>query len=234
MRHLTASDLLHAWEAGQTLSVPERALALLAAADPDTPTLALARLTIGERDARLIDLREQCFGHNIVAVADCPNCGERSEITFDTTAVRAPAARSEDAFSIRTDAGDVFFRAVNSLDLIALADDSANDPRRTMAERCTTGAGAPLTNEQVGALATRLREVDSQAEVSVALACPGCGHAWAPLFDIATFLWREIDAWAERTLDDVHALATAYGWRETDILALSAWRRRQYLQRIGV
>ena len=32
--------------------------------------------------------------------------------------------------------------------------------------------------------------------------------------------------------DEVHALASCYGWREADILAMSGERRRQYLQRV--
>jgi hypothetical protein len=33
---------------------------------------------------------------------------------------------------------------------------------------------------------------------------------------------------------EVHTLAAMYGWRETDILAMSAWRRQRYLEMIGV
>jgi hypothetical protein len=63
---------------------------------------------------------------------------------------------------------------------------------------------------------------------------PGLRHSWDVLFDIVSFFWAEIGAWAQRLLREVHALASAYGWREADILALSAWRRRQYLDLAGV
>jgi hypothetical protein len=32
-------------------------------------------------------------------------------------------------------------------------------------------------------------------------------------------------------LNDVHLLATSYGWRESDILAMSAVRRQFYIER---
>ena len=43
------------------------------------------------------------------------------------------------------------------------------------------------------------------------------------------FLWAEIHAWAQQLLRDVHTLAIAYGWSETEVLALPAARRRAYL-----
>lgn len=232
MQPLSASDLLLAWEAGAALSLPQRALALLAAAHPGMSADALARLTLGERDARLIDMREQCFGSTITALAACPSCNERMEMQFDVAALRAPAACSDAVFTLKQDDGAVRFRAVNSLDVLALMEMPSNDPKRALAERCVVESAGALTDAQVDALAGALHEADSQAEVTIALTCPNCGHGWPALFDITPFFWREIDAWAQRTLDDVHALASAYHWREQDILAMSAQRRQRYLQRI--
>lgn len=232
MQPLSASALLHAWEAGSALNLPQRALVLLTAANPGTPSAALAQLTLGERDARLIDLREQCFGSTVTAIAACPTCGERVEMQFDIAALRAPAARSDAVFTLADDAGLVRFRAVNSLDVLTLMDAPHANPKHALAERCVIEGAGALTTAQVDAIAAALREADSQAEVSIALSCPNCGRQWQVLFDIASFFWREIEAWAQRTLDDVHTLAMAYHWRESDILAMSAWRRQQYLLRI--
>jgi hypothetical protein len=230
MQSLSAIDLLRAWEAGNALNLPQRALTLLAAAQPGTPTDALARLTLGERDARLIDLREQCFGSAITAITACSACSEQVEMQFDVAALRAPAACSDEVFTLANHA--VRFRAVNSLDVLALTDAPSDDPKRALAERCVIESTGTLTDADVDAISTALREADSQAEVMIALSCPNCGYGWPALFDIASFFWREIEAWAQRTLDDVHALASAYHWREEDILAMSAVRRQQYLLRI--
>jgi hypothetical protein len=48
-----------------------------------------------------------------------------------------------------------------------------------------------------------------------------------------TFFWSEISAEARRLLLEVHNLASAYGWSESDILSMSALRRRYYLEMIG-
>ena len=51
--------------------------------------------------------------------------------------------------------------------------------------------------------------------------------------DVAAFFWTELNAWAVRLLREIHALASAYGWREADILALSPKRRDLYLELIS-
>jgi hypothetical protein len=83
------------------------------------------------------------------------------------------------------------------------------------------------------AVAERMAQADPQAEVQLALTCPACQHEWLATFDILSFFWIEINAWALRLLQEVHRLASAYGWRETDILGLSSWRRQFYLEMIG-
>lgn len=233
MHTLSASDLLRVWEAGQSLSPPQRALTLLAAADPEASVESLARLPLGARDARLIDVRAQCFGGALTALAACPNCGGRVEFEFDTRALRAPSVRADDVFAVAVGGAELSIRALNTLDVLAVGGEPGADPRRALAERCVTGGARGLTDAQVDAISGALREVDPQAEVSIALTCPVCGCAWSAILDIASYVWQEIDAWAQRALDDVHALAAAYHWREDDILAMSAWRRQQYLQRIS-
>ena len=58
------------------------------------------------------------------------------------------------------------------------------------------------------------------------LTCPSCEHQWRILFDIASFLWAEIDRWSENMILTIHKLAGRYGWSETQILELSPVRRQ--------
>jgi hypothetical protein len=94
-------------------------------------------------------------------------------------------------------------------------------------------AVAALPGEVVAAVAARMAEADPQAEVQLALTCPVCAYRWQATFDILSFFWQEINDWAQRILREVHTLATAYGWREADILALSPRRRQFYLEMVG-
>jgi hypothetical protein len=78
-------------------------------------------------------------------------------------------------------------------------------------------------------VAEAMSRLDPQADIRIEVVCPSCGHRSERLFDIGVFLWDEMQTWAVRTLREVHELAQAYGWREQDILAMSAARRSVYL-----
>jgi hypothetical protein len=242
MRALSAPELLRAWEFGLGQGPVGRALTLLAAAC-DAPPDALAGLTIGHRDACLLTLREWTFGPRMSGVLTCPGCGERLELAFDVAEIRADApVQAECAVSLSKDGYDVRFRPPNSGDLAAVAGES--DParhRQLLLERCLLGAhheGEPVSAERlptrvVDAVAEGMAHADPQADVELAVSCSACGHPWRAVFDIVSFFWSEIDAWAGRILREVHALASAYGWPESDILALSPRRRQLYLEMVS-
>jgi hypothetical protein len=233
----SAAELLDAWERGLTRSAVERPLLLLAAAGPETAQSAadLARLSIGQRDGRLLTLREWTFGTTLAAVCPCPACGERLELTFRTDEVWVAAGTPQEDLSLSAEEGEVRFRLPDSADLAAVAGDPDRETaRRHLLERCLLGSRPDDWSEDVLAgVARRMAEADPQADVRLALTCPACGHAWEALFDVAAFLWAEVDAWARRLLREVHTLASAYGWSEADILALSPRRRQFYLDMVG-
>lgn len=240
MRPLTAQELLDAWERGLGEPPVQRALTLLAAACPETLPEQLARESVGRRDGRLLSLREWTFGPRLVSLAACPACGERLETAFDVADVRVSGTLAEtgdgaEPLAVSVAGRDLRFRLPNSLDLAALV--PGKDARRTLLGRCLLPAGEKIDVEELPeaalqAVAERMAAADPQGDVQLALQCPACGHAWAAAFDIVSFLWTEVDAWARVLLHEIHTLASAYGWREAEILALTPWRRRSYLELI--
>ena len=89
-----------------------------------------------------------------------------------------------------------------------------------------------LPEHIVAMMAERMEQADPQANIQLSLQCPACRQESQVTFDIVTYFWNEINTWAHGVLRDVHILATAYGWRESDILSLSPWRRQLYLEMI--
>ena len=67
-----------------------------------------------------------------------------------------------------------------------------------------------LDDTTVELISRRMAECDPQADVVMAVTCPSCAQQWSESFDIVSFLWTELDAWASRVLDDVHHLAVAF------------------------
>jgi hypothetical protein len=246
VRSLTAAELIEAWGRAYGQSLPRQALALLAAACPEWDMGWLARLTVGQRDGLLLALREWTFGPHVEGYATCPQCGEAVEMAFDVADVRvSDGPPAEDGppgpFVLAVDGHDVTFRAPDSTDLLALA--AAGDGRDAEAaahalfERCVLSV-TPVAEPEAalavyGAVDAALEDVDPQADIELALQCPACRHGWQAPFDIELFFWNELTTWAQRTLYQVHVLASAYGWREDEILALPAWRRQFYLEMVG-
>jgi len=246
MRPISANELLAAWEQGLAQAPVQQALTLLAAASDEGQLEALAKLSVGERDARLLTLREWAFGSQLNSLVACPGCSEQLEFSFDANDIRVTAASSasgpEGDLSVSVGDYQVSFRLPNSFDLYAILDSQdVAESRRRLLQRCLLTAhhrGKKKSAKQlpapvVDAMARRMAQVDPQATVELALSCPECSHRWRATFDIVSFFWSEINAWASRILREVHTLACAYGWREADILAMSPWRRQCYLDMVG-
>ena len=241
MRALSSAELMTVWEQGVSQPWAQRALVLLAVAcAEDEKADRLAQLSIGQRDACLLALREKIFGPQLAGVVPCPACGEVLEFGIKAAEIRAtPTVGPTEMMDLSHTDYEVRFRLPNSLDMTCLdpkADNRTN--RQRLLTRCVLvarRAGAEITPDElppevVAAIAERMAEADPQAEVQLALACPKCAHHWQVPLDILSFFWSEINAWAIRLLHDVHVLASAYGWREADILAMSPKRRQAYLE----
>ena len=235
-------QLLTVWEQARSQAPVQRALTLLALAVPAESAAGLARYSIGRRDQALLGLRERLFGPRLTGAAKCPACGEAVEVDFSVADIRTDIAADPDQLhELRVDGYEVRFRLPVCDDLAAL-DPQAEAPAKKSAllRRCVTEArlngtactAEPLPATVTTALSGRMAELDSQGDIQFTLTCPKCGHGWTAPLDIGSYLWGEIHAWAGRMLRDVHALASAYGWREADILSLSPSRRQAYLEMI--
>jgi uncharacterized protein (UPF0212 family) len=243
MHALSAAEMLHTWEVGLAQPPLHRALTLLAAAWPDSTPATLVDLSIGQRNARLLRLREETFGPALTCHATCPRCGEPAELTFDIADVTVDAGIDVTTpVAIRHDGYDIEIRIPTTRDLLAAAGSGdAATIRRHLLERCVLSAregdreieAGDLPEHVVAEISRHLANLDAQAEIRLGLSCPACGQPWEEGFDILSYFWIEIDTWASRLLFDVHSLAVAHGWREADILAMSPARRRRYLDMVG-
>lgn len=250
MRSLSASELLTVWEQGLTQPWLQRGLSLLALACPERALDQLAQISIGERDRHLLRLREALFGSQFASVVDCPACGDRLELNFSTSEIwLTPEIELSNPISATIADYKVQFRLPNSSDLVAVFNQApyqtndANDERlqRQLLEQCllhvqhhdVTIAIEDLTPSTIAAITTAMSQADPQADVELALSCPACQHGWSTSFDIVSFLWSELQNWAQRLLRDIHVIASTYGWSEAEILAMSGQRRQCYLEMIG-
>ena len=231
MRRLLAQELLTTWEQGLTQQPLQRTLTLLTMACPEVENLAT--LSIGQRDRLLFNLRELTFGSQVQSVATCPQCGEKLELNFQIGEITAASITpTTDTLRLQVVEGELEVRLPNSLDLMAIAN-SPHQSSIALLERCLLNpATVQLSSDTVQAIAQAMAGADPLADIQLDLVCPACTHQWRSHFDIVSFFWSEIHAWAIRTLREVHLLASAYGWREADILTMSDYRRQLYLEMV--
>jgi hypothetical protein len=239
MRALLAADLLDLWERGLKQMPFARAASLLACAFPERGTEELDRITIGRRDALLLALRERTFGPAVNAVTSCGSCKATVELNFQIEDLRVEPAQPGDELNVTAGGYALRLRLPNGSDLahvMPLA--NAGEALFAACLVDAESAGRPveparLPREVVSQAIEAIAQADPQADVRLAIQCPECGTSARVPFDIVSFFWREIEEFAIRTLREIHALASAYGWTENQILALSPTRRRCYLEMVN-
>lgn len=238
MSALNANNLLATWEQGTAQHPLERAVRLLHLAWPHKSVAEWARVSVGERDRQLLRLREQLFGPKVEATTRCPKCGNELELTFTARDLESTVVEPQGDERLKLVSGEyeIEYRLPNTADLLEIANDSGQS-LTVLLDRCVVARHrngpvqpADLPAAVIEKLSSSMAEADPYAEIQIALDCDGCSHRWSMVFDVVSYLWAEIEDWAERMLRDVHSLASAYGWSERDIVGMSALRRRLYLE----
>ena len=184
--------------------------------------------------AAALVIRRSWIGEVIRADVKCPgpNCRERIDVSFgigDYLDYHRPR-RPHSAIGIAgegwlTLAGTpARFRVPTVADLLAAV--SCDQPVAELSDRCVD---AP---ELSRALARRLDRALSALAPSLddllGGSCPACGHEVTMRFDPLAYTLTELQQAFSGIHLEAHALAAAYGWPETAILALPRSRRRRY------
>lgn len=236
---LTSSALLSVWEEGIGRQPLDRTLLILQAADPARADLA--SLPVAECDRLLLCLRQATFGDRMTSLANCPDCGLSQE--FELSAAELLSAYHQNAGwekTIEVQGYRVRLRPLLCRDLSEAAGcKGIEEASRLLMSRAIAQANSPQGEVIIPELPDAVWQAveqelsEREREVTLDIVCHQCGHCWAPLFDIGSYLWDELESEARRLLIDVAALASRYGWSEADILSMSPFRRHAYLNLEG-
>jgi hypothetical protein len=231
MRSLSNFDLITLWERGSSMHVFDRALLALSMAFPEASP-RIADWALGRRNQALLELHCSLFGTALQAWSVCAGCGEKMEFTIHANAFLQQNTcniREEPAISVNGHN----FRLPTSRDLAVLAQLTDTDAGALkLMELCSvnSGNGERWTQAEIDQAGEMMAAADPLAEIRVALSCPACSHDTVETVEVTSFLWSEIEGGAKRLLWDVHAIASAYGWTESEVLALSPARRARYAE----
>ncbi len=193
------------------------------------PSPDWSRLPVTDFEILLLHLRAALLGPRLFSHCSCPSCRERVEISFHVGdyigAIRSrmPPGVAESAQPGWLMLNRAKFRVPCVADQLAVRDAAA--PGAALRALCLAPGLAASVGRRIEAAIARIAP-----EVSgpVGGSCPQCGAALQALFDVARYVVTELRRLAAGIYDEVHLLASAYGWREADILALPGPRRRRY------
>ncbi len=239
MRTLSQADCLALWESGRSLHPLDKGLLAVHAAFPEVRGEGVADWPLGLRNRALAELYCACFGSSLHGWSACPQCAEKLEFQVDGQALMA-SHTPDSGRSISIDGRS--FRLPTSRDLARVAREG--DPLRAatclldvcvQADRAreidpSQSAEHEWTEEEMEAIERSMAQADPLAEILLQFDCPSCGESFEESLDLPTFFWAELEGSAKRLLLDVHTLASAYGWGESEILALGPARRDFYLE----
>jgi hypothetical protein len=253
LRPLTGDD--EAWlleaEAGGMLPA-ERSTALLArcltrlgAATTVTPELARS-LTVGDREALLLQLRRLTFGDDLPCTVSCPapSCGERLELPLRVGDLLLPPyppqpRRHQRTWTSGGTAVQVGFRLPTGADQeAAAAAAAAGDPAAgasLLLRRCVEDLDPPggppetLPEDLLARLDATVAALDPQAELRLSVRCARCGLEFSTVLDAGGCLYEEVSLHARHLYQGVHLLALHYHWGERELMGMTARERSRYL-----
>ncbi len=221
-----------------------RCVASLGAIRPVTPAV-IQELAVGDREALLLHLRAQTLGDRLQCVLRCPEpgCGEKLDLDLLVGDLLLPPYATatpwhEATLEANGTAYGLRFRLPTGADQEAIATASADlgEAAQALLRRCVaevTVDGQPVEGwpdpiaERLPAI---MSELDPQAEITLNLTCPACGHAFAILFDTATFFFQELRHRSAYLFREVHTLALYYHWSEAELMNMPLRKRQTYLQ----
>jgi hypothetical protein len=241
MRPLQGELLLEAWDRGASQGALDRALTLLGVACPELSWAELADLPLPERELRLLRLRQTTFGDSLRGYVACPSCSARLEFEAPVSSMigRLEMLGPLQGPAWRAGKWNVTMRPANSRDLAAAAcQTDARASRRVLLKRCVMVQPAEGDTDEAGYSFSSIEERAAEefnalhqgAEILLTLPCAACGRIEKMDLDIGRFLWSEVRHAALALFRDVRDLASAYGWSERSILAMSPARRSVYVE----
>jgi hypothetical protein len=238
VREATGADELVVLEPGRSPVATVVTLASRLTTDAQGRTPAWEELPAADVGAIALTIRQAWLGERISTDARCPHpgCRERMDIAFTIPAYLAhhrPRRYSglragEDAGWFEFAGAPVSFRVPTIADLRAAT--ASADPERCLRERCVRPA--TVTTAVARRVSSAMTALAPSLAGAVTAHCPACGGSDLLRFDPVSYSLTELRDAAAGLYDEVHLLASAFGWPEDAILALPRGRRTRYAELI--
>ncbi|MER5811191.1 hypothetical protein ABT143_23875 [Streptomyces sp. NPDC002033] len=230
------AGLLAAWEQAALAPAAARGAVLVRHGGLAEDMESALGLPVGQIGVLAGQLYAEEFGDALEALVPCAGCGEVLDVNLPLAALRAVSARPESRVPT-PDGVELTVRPLTTRDLLVAG--RAADPAAVLLSRCVfdpTGAPvdpADLTPDVVARVDAAAERLAGAAAAVVRTECPDCGAEALVPVDMGALLWQRVASAAAALIAEVATLASAFGWREADVLELSPVRRGMYLRLAG-
>lgn len=212
---------------------PSLVTALLAqCGEPRDPSFWWSQ-PVGERTAalvRLVALTEERDEISLSARCMAAACGESFEFELSLRLLPGGAAHA-DPLHVQLDAGRALtLRRPTGEDLRRWRDAppaSRAEALRVMLDSLVVAGEARPDDE--AAVSASIAAADPLVDFTVACHCPACGAPNEVSVDLEALALTRLVGRQRALLQEVHRLASHYGWTESEVLAVPPSRRARYL-----
>ena len=179
----------------------------------------------------LLSLSAEGSPPSLEATCPAPGCcaAIELEVPFDALLERAEAATGRVQFA--ADSGEIELRRPSGADLRRWAETSPSE-LEMVRDLLVRGTVDELSERELARIEEAISRHDPLVDCAVNGVCPDCGKGFEIPLDLERLALDALSRVRRRLLRTVDRLACAYGWSESEILALPAWRRDCYLHLI--
>jgi hypothetical protein len=210
----------------------------------------IRELSMGDRELLLLLVRRRLFGNIMQCVLKCPSCEEKLdvELRVDDLIVESHAPQ-QIRYEELIEAEDGQFRVIFHLPtggevekVLHQAPADVEGAEKALAGGCIDsmsrvtdapespgGRNEECPDSVLRKIAARIEQLDPQAEIQLQSECPECGCEFKQSVDPGGYLVHELAARQRLKYQEVHQLARAYHWSESEILRMGSRKRQIYL-----
>lgn len=175
-----------------------------------------------EASAALLELAAAGGDRPLDALVTCPTCGAPAEIRVPVHELLA-AARAASPHPAAS--GGASLAVPTVADVVEAA---ALDPATAGARLAAATGISQLDEVERARAAAALDQAHPILAPTIGFSCPSCQERAEVALDVVGLAWSAVAERARSCMDDVVALARAFGWSEEEVAAVPAPRRALY------
>lgn len=191
--------------------------------------------TIGRRIAALVQIvamTERAGSLPITVTCDAPACGAPLEMSIPLEVIESSGGAPERFAVGLVNGEEVIVRPPRGADQRAWRQRQYGSRDEAVAAMLASllveGDVSAAQPRDIDIIAEALAERDPLVAFSIAYDCPSCGASRDTAIDLERLALERLIAVQQGLVKDVHALATRYGWTESEVLAIPPQRRARY------